>query len=149
MTGNAQRHVPYVYVVAGALVDYARVHRRKFTAAQAAKELGVSVSWITKAIKIVRDIRVGDTSTLVCHPQGRGLPWLYQLTRGPADFHWYQDYKLRDEETRMETSYHMAKTHRNVAPDARTIEGKRAKLMEKALGRLLEDLADLTNGVGP
>lgn len=71
-----------------------------------------------------------------------GLAWMYALTDDAERIRAWQMVRLDDAETRMRTVH--ASVERAVElTDARTTVGRRARVMRKQVGRLLEDLEEL------
>lgn len=101
----------------------------------------------------IHDLRafLGDTDTvnLVCEPQGGGERWLYQLVGSLDGVRGWVANRVGDTETRLRTMESMM--HSIVqGTSGRTTEGRKARLMDKALTRLVEDLDDLAlNGPMP
>lgn len=100
----------------------------------------------TKAKDVIRALRdllgSDDTINLVCEPQGIG-PWLYRLEGNPDGARWWQINRIQDTERRIRTQ-HAVCSSISAELDARTVEGRKARLFKKGLGRLLEDIEDLT-----
>lgn len=98
------------------------------------------------ADKAVHDLRIvlgdSDTINVPSDPQGRGEPWLYFL-KGDIDGNrrWITN-RLGDTESRLRTMRALAASLVS-GSDGRTVDGRRARLIERALRRLIEDLDDL------
>lgn len=96
----------------------------------------------------IRDLRLflgdSDSINLPCEPQGSGQRWLYSL-RGDLDGsrRWLTN-RLGDVDSRIRTMRGLATSIVN-GTDGRTLDGKRSRLIERALRRLVEDLDDLIN----
>ena len=83
-----------------------------------------------------------DSVNLPCEPQGEGERWKYRLVGRLDDVRGWVDNRIGDSESRLRT---MAAVLSSIvaATDGRSIKGRRARIMEKALRRLVEDLDDL------
>lgn len=108
-----------------------------------AAHLGVRVR---RAQVVVHDLRQmfghDDTVNLVCDPQGQRELWLYDF-RGTLDgVTPWTGWSLAHVETRLETLEAVAASIERAA-DGRTIEGRRARILARAIRRAREDLADL------
>lgn len=94
----------------------------------------------------IHDLRIvlgdSDTINVTCDPQGIRESWLYRLV-GDIDGsrRWIAN-RLGDTETRLRTMQALAASLVN-GSDGRTLDGRRARIIEKALRRLIEDLDDL------
>lgn len=124
------------------LIDFLVASPEDVTIHEIADALQLSVR---QAQGVVRSTRlwfeVSDTINLVCHPNGRG-PWLYSLVGDPTSTKEWSDRRVSHVDTELETIHAMLTTTvRNT--DGRTIEGRKARIMERAVRRMLEDLADL------
>lgn len=116
---------------------------------------GVTIHEIAAALRttryyadgIVRSFRLlfGDTDSinLVCAPNGSRQPWLYSLAGTYDGSSTWTGNRIGDAESRFETIIAIVRSI-VTATDGRTIEGKRARIMLRALTRAQEDLADLT-----
>ena len=99
-----------------------------------------------QANNAIRDLRrfLGeyDSVNLPCEPQGEGERWKYRLVGRLDDVRGWVDNRIGDSESRLRT---MAAVLSSIvaATDGRSIKGRRARIMEKALRRLVEDLDDL------
>lgn len=94
----------------------------------------------------IRDLRryLGDIDdlNLPCEPQSKGERWVYRLVGRLDDVRSWIDNRITDADSRLRTM--QAVMHSIVAATSgRTVEGRRARVMEKALRRLVEDLDDL------
>lgn len=128
--------------LAGKLFDFAVLHPEGFTNEEALAELGLKhITTLNRVIRRLRLILGTDEINLVCDPQGQRERWLYRLI-GTIDLGspWIRN-RLRDLEARLETQHSVARSLVN-ATDGRSIEGRKARLCAKTLGRLREDLAE-------
>jgi hypothetical protein len=132
------------------LFDYAVAHPAGFTRPEAQAALGWNRSLFTK---IMRDLRLllggTDTINLVCDLQGRASePHRYQLVGNIDDAREYIGRRLRDVESRVLTARNVVNSIAR-ATDARTRDGRRARIIKRGLTRIVEDLADLDHGSPP
>ena len=94
----------------------------------------------------IRDLRhfLGDHDSinLPCVPQGKGERWVYRLVGNLDGVRGWTMNRVKDADSRIRT---MQKVLLSIvsATSGRTTEGRRARTMEKALRRLVEDLDDL------
>jgi len=109
---------------------------------QIADGLGVSVHEVTHLIRDLRLTLGSDDITVTTDPNGMRQPWIYRLvgTLGGA-VRWIRN-RVKDSEARIETLYAVIAPVAKVA-DKRTMEGRKAVLILRAVGRLREDLTDL------
>ena len=99
------------------------------------------------AKRAVRDLRLMlgdfDDINVPCIPQGAGERWLYVLQAGVGDdVREWSDHRLDDGETRLRTIRAMLSSA-VAATDGRTSSGKRARIMERGVRRMIEDLDEL------
>lgn len=99
-----------------------------------------------QANKAIRDLRAWlgeyDNVNLPCDPQGERDRWLYRLTGDLDEVKNWSANRLRDADSRVRTMQSML-TSIVAGTSSRTAEGRRARLMERQLRRLVEDLDDL------
>jgi anaerobic glycerol-3-phosphate dehydrogenase len=94
----------------------------------------------------IHDLRIvlgdSDTINITCDPQGEREKWNYRLV-GDLDGNrrWIAN-RLGDTETRLRTLRAIARSLVS-GTDGRTLDGRRARLINKALQRLIEDLDEL------
>lgn len=106
-------------------------------------QLGFTHKQVNEAIHDLRAyLGEYDSINLPCQPQGRGERWLYQLVGTFAGVRDWTANRVGDSESRIRTMQSML-TSIVSATDGRTNEGKRARTMERALRRLVEDLDDI------
>lgn len=99
----------------------------------------------------VHDLRLffadtSDTINVTCDPQGSRQRWLYTLVGSLAKVRGWTANRLRDSESRirtMQSVMHAVVT----ATNARTVEGQKARVMERGLRRLIEDLDTLAGDI--
>lgn len=129
------------------LWDFAVSHPDGFTWADAAERF----AWAKDRpgfFAVVRRLRLtlgGDTINLVCTPQAPGELWLYTLTGTYEAARPWNANRLNDLEKRLETIAHVSKSL-VAATDGRTVDGRKARLISKTVGRLVEDLEEMLNG---
>jgi hypothetical protein len=80
--------------------------------------------------------------TVIAEAVGPQQPWMYRAVDSYDDAAWWVDNRLGDAETRFTTLHAVAKSLVS-ATDGRTVEGRRARIMERHSTRMMEDLADL------
>lgn len=123
------------------LLGYAQDHPL-WTAGQAARDLGWSLQLTHRAIRWVRLRLRDDEINLIANPQGHREPWLYQLVGTmPAASPWAVS-RLGDTESRLVTMRAVVTSIRQ-ATDARSRDGRRARVFERHFTRALEDLAEI------
>jgi hypothetical protein len=89
-----------------------------------------------------------DSINLICDPQGKGERWLYRLVGTPAEATPWLQNRFDDTESRLFTIESVARSM-VTATDGRTKRGRKARVTERALRRLREDLADIDLDGGP
>lgn len=95
--------------------------------------------------KVVRDLRLlfkDREITLVCDPQGQGELWRYRLVGSYDEARQWATNRIHDLESRLETVGAVAEAIVN-ATDGRSIEGRKARKLQRVVGRLIEDLAEI------
>jgi hypothetical protein len=131
----------------GRLFDYAVSKPEGFTKDDVMEDLNWDRGTFSHASRALR-IMLGsdDEVNLVCTPQGKGQPWLYQLTGQLGDDAklWISN-RLTDCESRVQTVRAITSSIVS-ATDGRSTDGRRARLMQRSMTRLTEDLAEITNG---
>lgn len=127
------------------LWDYAVAHPDGFTRYDVEDDLGWSNVGLSYVARHLRMFFADDEITLTATPQGKGEAWLYQLVGNVEDAAPWSRNRLLDAETRLKTMHAVTQSLVH-ATDGRTLEGRRARIMEKALRRLNEDLVDLHAG---
>lgn len=128
---------------ASVLLDYAKKATIPFTWEDAEADLGWGYQKFMRAVHDLRMILAEtDTMNLVCEPAGHRLPWEYRLVGSLVGELWWQANRQADTLTRIRTELAVNKSI-VAATTSRTVEGRRARVIAKGLGRLIEDLADL------
>lgn len=126
-----------------ALFDYSVSNPDGFTNEQFMAHIDIDLSMFNKVANRLRATLAEDTITLICEPTDGGR-WLYRLVGNLEDGSPWTQNRLRDAESRFTTIGSVVSTIVN-ATDGRTYDGKRARLMQRSIVRLREDLADLTS----
>jgi len=130
----------------GRLFDYAASKRDGFTY----QDVAIDLEWDRgEFFAVARKLRImlgnDDTINLVCEPQGQSQPWRYQLVGTVDDARGWVTNRMTDCETRVVTILAICATLVS-ATDGRTAQGRRARIMNKGLARIVEDLAELDHG---
>lgn len=132
--------------MSGRLFDYAVSRPEGFTRDEASRALDITRWTFVRAVRRLRLV-LGDDDTinLIANkpgPEAASAQWVYQLVGSAADALWWSNNRRRDVETRLRTIY--AVNHSMVAAaKANTRDGRHARVMEKGLSRLIEDLDEL------
>jgi hypothetical protein len=130
----------------GQLFDYAAGRPEGFTYQDVEKDLGWRKPEFTKVHRKLRLLLGGDDQiNLVCDAQGRNEPWLYRLVGNIEGARAWVGNRLRDSETRILTIRAICASLVR-ATDGRSADGRRARIMQRGLTRILEDLAELDHG---
>lgn len=130
----------------GRLFDYAVEHPDGFTYQDVQKELG----WARgRFFQTARDLRLllgnDDQINLVCDHQGQHKPWLYRLI---GNFDGARDWgrnRVDDAESRLLTIGAVLNSIVK-ATDGRGRDGRRARIMHRAIQRAKEDLGEIDHG---
>jgi hypothetical protein len=123
----------------GLLFDFASSQPEGFDKRDAAEALGIDIAAVPDVIHNLRlELASGDIN-LVAEPNGRGNLWTYRLVGSTEDARIWQTNRIGDMESRLAIQQAVAHSM-SVGTDSRTREGKKARLIDKALTRLLEDL---------
>lgn len=112
-----------------------------FTVDEARRRLRLTHPQVNKAIHDLRRFLAdeADTINLTCDPQGQGERWLYRLVGTLDEVRNWTRNRVRDSESRVRTMQAMMASI-VTATSGRTVEGKKARVMERAFRRLVEDL---------
>lgn len=137
-----------------ALFELAKARPAGVTIDQIARHLGVPYQ---EANHVVRHLRrhLGklDSIWLVATPQGKGERWLYSLSgvamldAADPDGRWITN-RVRDAETRIEIMLSMMDAAVR-GTNGRTVEGRKARVMQRAFTRLREDFAEIDGRLFP
>jgi hypothetical protein len=127
---------------AGMLFDFAAEQAEGFLATEAEADLGFTHAQFAKATRALRLILADDSINLICLQQGFGKPKRYHLVgtfekAGP----WVRE-RMRGIESQLESVLALSTSLVN-ASDGRTTEGKKARLVARHVGRLVEDLGEI------
>ncbi|HEY5985123.1 MAG TPA: hypothetical protein VIV12_01890 [Streptosporangiaceae bacterium] len=130
----------------GRLFDYAAAQPEGFTYQDVEKELGWRRS---QFIKVARQLRLmlgnDDQINLVCDVEARNAPWRYRLVGNFDQAREWGRNRTDDAESRLTTiSGVLASVVK--ATDGRSRDGRRARIMQRAITRAKEDLAEIDNG---
>ena len=121
------------------LFDYAVANPDGFTRSDACAKLECSSREFDATVRELRRILGdGDDIYLVCWTQGRG-EWRYQLIGNFDGSREWGVWMLAHSEARIETQQWLYRTLVK-ALDGRTIEGRKARMMERAMRHLHEEL---------
>jgi|SRR5215831_4907818 len=124
------------------LIGYAEKHRRGFTHQQACRDLGWDHQTFRHALPIARRILAAEENNLPCMPDEESKPWKYRLTNIYEQSRWWLVNRFKDTQSRLRSM--VAVSHSlMLATDARSLEGREAKAVYRALTRLDEDIAEL------
>lgn len=123
------------------LFDYAVANPGGVTIEDITSDLAMSRAQANIAI---RDVRMflcesGDSINLAADPQGQNDPWLYRLVGTVADAQPWASNRVRDTESRIRTQKAVWCTI-VAATDGRSTDGRKARVMQRAFNRLIEDL---------
>ena len=131
---------------AGWLYDYAVAHPDGFTCYDVIAETGWNRPYFYRVVRQVRLDLAGDEINLPCTPQGWAEPWLYRLVGNHEDETagriWTTN-RVDDLETRLATVDAMAESL-VAGSDGRTETGRKARKIARVVGRLIEDLAEIS-----
>lgn len=130
----------------GNLFDYAVEHAEGFTYQDVEKDLGWPKPEFTKVHRQLRLLLGNDDQiNLVCDVQGKNEPWRYRLVGNIDGAREWVGTRLRDSESRITTIKAICASLVR-ATDGRSADGRRARIMQRGLTRILEDLAELDHG---
>jgi hypothetical protein len=99
-----------------------------------------------RAVRRLRRILGGDSDgTLVCTPQMKGERWRYELTGEWAKAAPWAHTRIGDVESRLGSIHDVVGAVIRIT-DGRSVDGRKARLIRKVVGRLREDLAEVHQG---
>lgn len=127
---------------AGRLLVFAMEHTDGYTWEDAAAEFSWSRRRVGQATHTLRVILATEPENLVCEQETPLRPWVYRLTDEKGHTRAWASNRVLDLETRLETMLGVAQSTVK-ATDGRTDPGKRARVMERGIRHILENLADL------
>lgn len=127
-----------------ALFDYAssKEARKGFTVPQVAKVLKATEPQIHQAIHRLRRDIADDKIALVCVPGDWLESWVYSLVDTFKDAKRWIRIRLKDSHSRLVTAHDAAKAVLG-STDASTVEGRKARIIERGTRRILEDLEEV------
>jgi hypothetical protein len=134
--------MPATVAQAGLLFDFAADKPDGFLATEACDEFGWSIHQFYRAARVLRKILATDSINLVCVQQGWGEPKRYHLVGTLEKAGSWVSHRMRGVESQLETVLAVSTSLVN-ASDGRTIEGKKARLISRHVGRLVEDIGEL------
>jgi hypothetical protein len=106
-----------------------------------------------QANEAIRDLRrfLGDTDTInfPCEPTGKGERWVYRLVGDLDGMRVWNANRVRDAESRFRTMDGMMTSIVRSYRGQRTVESRKARVMERALQRLVEDLDTIIEDGAP
>jgi hypothetical protein len=109
-----------------------------------AADQGIGTQHARGVIRMLRDMLAEDTINVVCDPESDGR-WVYRLVGTLADSAMWATRQVQYVERRLVTSQDVLSSVVN-ATDGRSIEGRRARVMNRHFGRCLEDLREIDSG---
>jgi hypothetical protein len=102
---------------------------------------------VKQAIRDLRDILADDEVNVVCDVQPGHQPHVYRLVGNYADAKGWYAGRLNDMMRRATTMHAVAASIARGA-DQRTVEGKRAAIMERRLGQMIAEVQDVKDITG-
>lgn len=129
-----------------ALFDFAVARPDGFTNADFMGEYDVSLKTFNQTANKLRAILADDTINLVCDPDGSRSKWQYRLVGSVENGSPWVQNRLKDAESRFSTISAVVRSLVK-ATDGRTVDGRKARLMDKSMRRLLEDLSEVNEEV--
>lgn len=127
---------------AGLLYDYAVTRPEGFTYKDIDREFRWDRHRFLGVVRRLRSILGAEDITLTCTPGRSREPWVYQLVGTYDAARPWATNRVGDLESRLQTIHHVAQSLTN-GSDGRTLEGKKARLIERTVRHLVENLADL------
>jgi hypothetical protein len=126
----------------GELFDYAVSKPNGFTWADVVEDLEWSRPKVNMVIRQLRLVLGGDDINLVAEPSGRYQPWIYRLVGTYGEAREWLDNRIHDMESRLELIHSVASSVTRAA-DGRSVQGRKARKIERTVGYLLRELADI------
>jgi hypothetical protein len=125
------------------LLDYALASPGGITVEDMMSQFGWNHGTANTAIRDLR-LYLGDFEDIAFpgDPQGGTQPWLYRLVGNLDDIRAWASNRVTDADSRLRTMQASMRSIVN-ATNGRTKEGRKARVTEKALRRLIEDLDDI------
>lgn len=121
------------------LFNYSFAHADGFTKNQACSDLEISGREFNDAVTGLRHIFAGDTTTLICTPNGSREQWTYRLTDVMDDAEYWVDNRMQDTRARIR-SIRSVTASLVKATDGRTRQGRMAREMNLTARQLVERL---------
>ena len=111
-------------------------------------EIRAALGWTYRRTEqAIHDVRMAlgadDSINLIAEPDGRG-PWRYWLTGSAEDARWWQANRLVVLITQVRTNLAVAESIRR-GIDGRTVEGRKARVLARTLGYIV-DILDALGG---
>jgi hypothetical protein len=126
----------------GLLFDYAVSKPEGFTYEDVEQDLGWPRERFFSVTRRFRRMFAEDQINLVCEPQEQREPWLYKLVGKYDDARLWATNRVEDLVSRTHTIHSVSRTLTN-ATDGRSTEGRKARLIERKMRQLIEELGDL------
>jgi hypothetical protein len=106
-------------------------------------QFGWNMRYVNEAIRDLR-LWLGETDTIAfpCDPQGHDERWLYRLVGNMDDVRWWTANRMKDSDSRLRTMQATMSSIVN-ATKGNTKVGRKARVTDRALRRLIEDLDDI------
>jgi plasmid maintenance system antidote protein VapI len=136
--------------LAGEIFDDFVAHPDGLTVHDLAEDLHLPLDAIRRGIRETRLILAeDDTLFILADPQGPREPWLYRLVDGAklidmTETTWTAN-RIHDAQSRVHLMYAAMRVAAR-ATDGRSKDGKKARILARACGRLVEDLDDIDLG---
>lgn len=127
---------------AGELFDYAVTKPNGFEKRQACRELNLKPDQFDRAVRALRSILAGDEINVICNSQGFGQPKRYHLVGDLERAQPWISVRYKALEGQLQTVLNVSSSLVE-ATDGRTLEGRKARLIHRHIGRLIEDIGDL------
>lgn len=127
---------------AGLLFDFSVEHPEGWETREVCAHFEWTRDHLAKAIRSLRLILSGDEINLICTSQGFGQPKRYRLVGDVERATPWINQRIKGMESQLETVHAVASSLVN-ATDGRTVAGRKARLVDRHVGRLIEDIGDL------
>jgi hypothetical protein len=143
---SAQPHTDW----SGRIFDELVAHPDGCTIYEMAEAIDMPLATARRAVHDARMILAqNDTLFILAEPQGPRAPWLYKLVDGKTiidveNSGWVPN-RIGDAQTRVQL-IHAAMRVAERATDGRTTNGRKARVIARTLGRLVEDLEEIDLG---
>lgn len=127
----------------GELFDYAVSKPNGFTWSDATEDLEWSRPKFNLTVRQLRLVLGGDDINLVAEPGGHWEPYIYRLVGTYGEAREWLATRIRDMESRLEL-VHAVATSVTRAADGRSVQGRKARKIERTVGYLLRELGDMS-----